>query len=183
MSITNHPAVSLGVGDDLGSTVKELFRARFRRSNEKGQALVEFALVLPVLLLVVTGMLAFGIFLNNYLTLTDAVSTGARQLAISRGQATLPSGVVDPCALTVNAIKSAAPFLVPANLTFKFVLNTTTYTGTTCSSASNSTGAAANLVATKPATVTVTYPCTLAVYGINYAPSCTLTAQTTEIVQ
>ena len=34
-----------------------------------------------------------------------------------------------------------------------------------------------------PAQVTATYPCNLSVYGISYAPGCTLTAQITEVVQ
>jgi len=178
MSITNRPVESPGVGDNLGSTVREFVRAHIRRSNEKGQALVEFALVLPVLLLVVTGMLVFGVYLNNYITLTDAVGTGARQLAISRGQTT------DPCKLAVTAIENAAPFLTATpsvSPTFTFVLNTTTYSVPTCPSGSTSTGAAGNLAAGAQAQVTVTYPCNLTVYGYSYP--CTLTARTTEIVQ
>ena len=68
-------------------------------------------------------------------------------------------------------------------MTFKLVLNGNTYTGTSCSSSSSTTGAAGNLVQAKAAQVTVTYPCNLAVYGRNYFPGCTFTAQTTEIVQ
>jgi len=52
--------------------------------NQKGQAFVEFALVLPILLLLVFGIIQFGILFNNYLTLTDAVRAGARQAAVSR---------------------------------------------------------------------------------------------------
>ena len=42
-----------------------------------GTAAVEFALVAPVLLLLVLGMTQFGITLNQYLTLTNAVRSGA----------------------------------------------------------------------------------------------------------
>lgn len=145
--------------------------------REDGGALIEMALVFPMLMLIVTAIFAFGIGLNNYLELTDAVSTGARLLAISRGQTT------DPCATVVTALEHAAPLLKPANLAFTFVLNGTTYTGASCSSSSTTTGAAGNLVQGGTAQVTVTYPCNLAVYGRNYAPSCTLVAQTTELVQ
>ena len=41
--------------------------------NEKGQAMTEFAVVLPVVALVLFAILQFGIAFNNYLTLTDAV--------------------------------------------------------------------------------------------------------------
>ena len=152
-------------------------RSRLSRRGEEGAAMVEMAMVLPILLLIVTGIYAFGIALNNYLQLTDGVSIGARLLAISAGQTT------DPCSVTVAAIEHAAPQLKTANLTFTFVLNGTTYSGTSCSSTSTTTGAAGNLVAGQPAQVTVTYPCNLSVYGKNYAPSCTMVAQTTEIVQ
>ena len=56
--------------------------------SDEGQALVEFGLVLPVLLLMIIGLIKGGILFNNYLQLTDAVRTGARQFAISRGQTT-----------------------------------------------------------------------------------------------
>lgn len=173
-----------------GETVKawspgEQVQTRLRSGKQKGQSLVEFALVMPVLLLVVTGIAAFGIYLSHYIALTDAVSTGARLLAISRGQTTYPptGGVPDPCALTVNAIEQAAPFMAPSSMTFTFVLNGVSFTGTSCSSSSTSTGASGDLVQGKPAQVTVTYPCNMAVYGHNYFPGCTFKAQTTEIVQ
>jgi Flp pilus assembly protein TadG len=46
--------------------------------------MVEFAVVLPLLLLVVLGIVQFGMLFNNYITLTDAVRTAARQAAVSR---------------------------------------------------------------------------------------------------
>jgi Flp pilus assembly protein TadG len=145
--------------------------------NEQGQAMVEVALVLPILLLVLTGILVLGLAFNNYLILTEATNVGARALAISRGATT------DPCATASSAVIAAAPLLVPANLTFTFALNGTTYSGSSCSSGSTSTGAAANLVQGGNALVTVTYPCSLAVYGANYAPGCVLQAQITELIQ
>jgi Flp pilus assembly protein TadG len=145
--------------------------------KEQGQAMVEVALVLPILLLVLTGIFALGLAFNNYLILTEATNVGARALAISRGSTT------DPCATTSSAVIAAAPLLVAANLTFTFGLNGTTYSGTSCSSGSTTTGAAANLVQGGNALVTVTYPCSLAVYGANYAPSCVLQAQITELIQ
>jgi Flp pilus assembly protein TadG len=139
--------------------------------------MVEMALVLPVLLLVVTGILTFGLAFNNYVMLTEATSVGARALAISRWQTT------DPCATAAAAVYAAAPLLASSKLSFTFVLNGTTYTGASCSSGSSTTGAAGNLVQGNNAVLTVTYPCSLAVYGANYAPSCSLQAQMTELVQ
>lgn len=47
-------------------------------ADERGVALVEFALVIPVLLLLVVGTLDFGRAVNAYLTLNSAVREGAR---------------------------------------------------------------------------------------------------------
>ena len=63
--------------------------------------MVEFAIVAPILLLLVFGIVQFGLLFNNYLTLTDAVRTGARQAAVSRTLA-------DPVATTKNRVTSAA---------------------------------------------------------------------------
>lgn len=49
-----------------------------RLRNQKGQALVEFAVVLPVLLLLVMGIAQFGMLLSSYLTLENAAREAAR---------------------------------------------------------------------------------------------------------
>ena len=46
--------------------------------------MTEFALVLPLLVLLLFGVIQFGIAFNNYITLTDAVRVGARKAAVSR---------------------------------------------------------------------------------------------------
>jgi Flp pilus assembly protein TadG len=63
--------------------------------------MVEFALVIPVLLLIIFGIIQFGILFNNYVTLTDAVRAGARQAAVSR---TLP----DPVGTTESRVRKSA---------------------------------------------------------------------------
>ena len=52
--------------------------------NERGQTMVEFALVLPILCVVLFGILQFGALYNDYVTLTDAARVGARRAAVSR---------------------------------------------------------------------------------------------------
>lgn len=157
------------------------------RRGEDGSSLIEFALCLPPLLLLMTGIFAFGIAIANYVELTNACSAGSMQLAISRGQLASP---YDPCATAVSAVQAAAPSLTAGSMKFVVVLNGTTYpTGGTptaslsCTSTSNTAGAAANLVQGQAATVTVKYPCNLTVYNANNFPSCTLTAKSSELVQ
>jgi len=141
-----------------------------RAGNRRGQSLIEFSLVMPMTLITVTGMLAFGITMHNFLVLTNGVNSAVQMVAMSRGQTT------DPCASAYTSMQSAAPDLLPANLSFTFVINGTTYSSTSC------TAGAANMVQGATAQLTVTYPCTLAVYGL-VVPSCTLGARTAELIQ
>lgn len=57
---------------------------RRRRRDERGQALVEFALVLPVLAILVVSIAQLGFLLNAYLEVTDAARVGARKASVSR---------------------------------------------------------------------------------------------------
>jgi Flp pilus assembly pilin Flp len=50
--------------------------------GERGAAAVEFALVLPVLLLVIFGIIDFGRMLNAQITLTEAAREGARATSL-----------------------------------------------------------------------------------------------------
>jgi Flp pilus assembly protein TadG len=89
--------------------MKALSTRRPVRRSEEGQAMVEFALVIPVLLLLVFGIIQFGILFNNYVTLTDAVRAGARQAAVSR---TLP----DPVAATTDRVHRSAAGLKTSDI-------------------------------------------------------------------
>lgn len=75
--------------------------ARDFRRNENGQAIVEFAIIVPLVALLLFAILQFGIVFNNYLTLTDAVRAGARKATVSR-HATSRHQIVE------DAVKKAA---------------------------------------------------------------------------
>jgi Flp pilus assembly protein TadG len=62
-----------------------------KMKRERGQTLTEFALVLPILVVLMLGIVQFGVAFNNYVTLTDAVRAGARKAAVSRN-ASDPAG-------------------------------------------------------------------------------------------
>lgn len=51
--------------------------------KEEGQGLVEFALVLPILLLFLLGIVEFGWLFNARISLTSAAREGARVAAVS----------------------------------------------------------------------------------------------------
>jgi Flp pilus assembly protein TadG len=62
--------------------------------------MVEFAIVLPVLLLITFAIIQFGILFNNFVALTDAVRAGARTASVSRTAA-------DPVGATIARVQSA----------------------------------------------------------------------------
>jgi hypothetical protein len=55
----------------------------FNLQLARGQGLVETAILLPVLLIVLSGLLEFGFVLNEYMTIQDAVRNAARYAADS----------------------------------------------------------------------------------------------------
>jgi TadE-like protein len=52
---------------------------------QKGQSLVEMALITPILIIMFMGMVEIGWFANNYLTLLDVTRAGARRGAVANG--------------------------------------------------------------------------------------------------
>jgi Flp pilus assembly protein TadG len=58
----------------------------------RGQSLVEFALVLPVLMILIFGIIDFGMGLRSYISLTNAVREGGRFAALGN-----PAGEPSDC--------------------------------------------------------------------------------------
>ena len=58
-------------------------RRTFIRRDD-GQVAVEFALVVPILLVLLLGIVQMGIVFHNYITLTDAARAGARKAVVDR---------------------------------------------------------------------------------------------------
>jgi Flp pilus assembly protein TadG len=59
--------------------------------GRRGQSLVEFSLVLPVLLIIVFGIVDFGMGLRSYISLTNATREGARFAAVGNPAGSFPS--------------------------------------------------------------------------------------------
>jgi Flp pilus assembly protein TadG len=72
----------------LSSRIARLASARGRRRPDarRGQALVEFAIVIPVLLLLLLGVVDFARAWNVYEVLTDAAREGAREAVVDNGK-------------------------------------------------------------------------------------------------
>jgi Flp pilus assembly protein TadG len=118
--------------------------------------MAEFAIVVPILLLVLLGIMQLGVVYNNWVTLTDAARAGARKAAVCRSGCS-----PDASTATVNAVKNSAANLNQASLS---VSVTSTW----------AQGA--------DATVTASYPWSINVMGVVVA-SGTMTSTTTERVE
>jgi Flp pilus assembly protein TadG len=68
--------------------------SRGRTARDRGTAAVEFALVLPVLLLILFGIIDFGRALNAQIELTGAAREGARLAALGYSNAQVQARVV-----------------------------------------------------------------------------------------
>ncbi|MGH7358430.1 MAG: TadE/TadG family type IV pilus assembly protein [Candidatus Rokuibacteriota bacterium] len=124
------------------------------RKRQEGQTLTEFAMVLPLLALLLFGVIQFGIVFHQYVTLTDSVRAGGRQGAVSRDLA-------GPEARVIDRVRRSAADLDPAKLD---VTVSSTWTQG------------------DDVTVTATYPYDISLLGI-VVKSGDLRASTTERVE
>jgi hypothetical protein len=66
-----------------------------RRVRERGQAMVEFAIIAPVFFLLVAGIIQFGIGLNWWLDMQRIANQGARWAVVDAYPMNNPSGFCD----------------------------------------------------------------------------------------
>jgi len=113
---------------------------RRRWASEEGSQLVEFALTLPLLLLVVLGIVEFGFIFQRYEVLTNAAREGARVavlpgyqqadvearvrayltaggVPVTGGNPTIPAMVIVPTPTSVGPVNSRR---VTVNYTYTF---------------------------------------------------------------
>jgi len=129
-------------------------RRKIDLGSQRGQAMTEFALALPILALLLFAVIQFGIVFNNYVTLTDATRAGARKAAVGRR---LPN----PTSTVITAVRNSATDLKQSKL------------GVTVSS---------SWQAGDDVNVTATYPYTISLLGM-VVKSGNLSSTTTERVE
>jgi len=66
-------------------------------AGEGAQSLVEFALMIPFFLILVFGIIDFGLGLRAYITVTQAAREGARYAAVGNPKGTFVSGGTGEC--------------------------------------------------------------------------------------
>jgi len=127
---------------------------RIHIGNQRGQTMTEFALVMPILLFLLLGIIQFGIVFNNYVTLTDAVRAGARKGAVARR-------LSDPTGAVQSQVRTAATDLNSSDL---------------------SVSVTSTFVQGSDVTVTATYPYSIKLLGL-VVKSGSLHSTTTERVE
>lgn len=155
--------------------LRDIRRNRRRRvEGEGGQALVEIALVMPLLLLLITGLIQLGIMLSDYSTLVNAARQGARALALGTTR------LNDPCDPAVaQAMTSASgDFTIPSSdITPSFPAAGQATAGEDYCGSTNGTACTPYVydtschtsgaeVAGDQAEVTIVYPYTLKIFGM-----------------
>ena len=65
--------------------------------KERAQSLVEFAMIVPVLLILVFGIIDFGMGLRAFITVSSATREGARYASIGNPPGTFTSGGAGQC--------------------------------------------------------------------------------------
>jgi hypothetical protein len=84
-----------------------------RRSKTRGQAMVEFALIFPVFILLLVGMFDFGrvVWVNN--TLATAAREAARYAIVHGSKSSCPVGPAPPVGTDIPVASTACPYPSP----------------------------------------------------------------------
>jgi Flp pilus assembly protein TadG len=131
--------------------MKTLTNTRFRVGSDGGQTFVEFAIVLPILVLLVFGITQFGLAFRNYLAITDAARVGARAAAVKRTNT--------PCTFARTAIQNTVSGSQWGQISSRI----------TCTAGAN---------VGDPVTISIQYPYSIGLPGVSASGN--LTANATE---
>ena len=148
--------------------------------EDRGTAVVEFAIVLPMMVTVLTGAASFCMALYSFQQLGNATSAATLQLGADQGL------ITDPCATTVTTVTAALPNWTPAKLTYTVTITnssgTATKFGPTTGSGFSCTSGAADMAANQPVVVTVSYAYTWFPI-LAFSPSSALTSTEAALME
>lgn len=105
------------------------------RESERGAAAVEFALLVPILIMLVFGIMEFGRAYNVQLSLTNAAREGVRIMAINNSQPAARTAArqaathLNPPLADGNIAFSATSCSVGSQMTVTISYNLSTMTG------------------------------------------------------
>ena len=129
-----------------------------RLRGEEGGALMEFAVTLPLLMTVLTGVASFAMAFYSLQQLGNAASGAVQLVATDQGL------ITDPCNTAMTSITGALAGWKPGNFTYTMVITDSTSTAHTYSSTNSGgttsftcTAGAAEEASNEPITLTVSY--------------------------
>jgi Flp pilus assembly protein TadG len=141
------------------------------RRGDEGQALMEAALAMTIMLMIMTGIFVFSSTMHQWILLQTAASQGVQTLALSQN---VP-GIADPCTAATTTITQATD-LDPSQIGITFyngsVGDAVITPGSTCEGITKGT----------QLTVALTYPCSYAKV-FNFQHSCSLKVSQSEPAQ
>jgi len=146
------------IGFGLKSPTEWLVRAAkraLRLRGEEGTEIVEFAFVVPGLVMVITGVASFAMAFYSLQQLGNATGNAVQMVAAEAGLGT------DPCAQAVTSTTAALPGWAPAKMTYTLVITDSTWTthpyGPTTGSSFSCVAGAGFETANFPIVLTVSY--------------------------
>jgi Flp pilus assembly protein TadG len=163
--------------------------------DQTGSVLVEFSLVLPVLAFLILGLAQFGLIFYNYILVTNAATTGARELSISRLDTNAYCDVVNAINAASGGLGGTASCSSNLTITLSVSSNGTAFQGCTTGSSCQSdlqTAYNAASIPPYPVEVTVSYsvcnptdPTTMILPAtlLNIASLCSLTSTMQQAVE
>jgi Flp pilus assembly protein TadG len=171
----NDSAIEMKAAGGRGKSILARLR-RLMGSDSSGNAIVEMAVTLPIVMAMLTGISSFSIALYQKLQLCEAVSNAGHLLATDRGD-------TNPCSTATSAIYAAAPGLKQSSITLTYTLNGNNYGSGVVTCAGSPAGTAnSNMVAGSTAEIQASYACAIGVYGLKNM-TCSIASSITEVVQ
>ncbi|MFI5259188.1 MAG: TadE/TadG family type IV pilus assembly protein [Candidatus Limnocylindrales bacterium] len=138
------------------------------RGPERGQSLVEFALVFPVFILLLAGIFDFGFGLYSQMTVINAAREAARSATIDPDRTTILE-------IAQARVQAVAPFLNVGNLTV--TATCVPIVSTTCDFSSATSSKRGDAVS-----ITVAYPYQL-IFPLAFGKTFNLTSTAQMILQ
>lgn len=83
--------------------------------NKKAQALVEFALIFPILVMTIMGIFEFGLLIKNYLGLNYTLGKASREALLCRGQSNADLKVLKSLLKNGYSIDTTQLFIIGPN--------------------------------------------------------------------